>query len=253
MDNGSCTASWTEYGIIMATVKTTQKGKYDFQRSNAAPKSVIVRPKGPPTAGSFGNKSTRTRYFSTSTGSQISGTGRRVGGGRTSSLAKSIGKGPTPQTKAIGAAAAAKGKVHLPHSDKRTASGFGKAVNHSPVLVAEFLAALILVGFQGMSGIAKNGYQHAISGILLRFSAITAIWFVLFLFASSKRGGTFASWFGFLIVLAILFDAVNKGSIKDLTGIVSGAGIKEDPKLLSENLKAPEYYATPQAGEAQLA
>jgi hypothetical protein len=238
----------------MATV-TTKSGStkaYNFKRvqsnaskGSAAPKSgMTIRTKPTttaPTAGSFGNKSTRTRYFSTSTGQQISRSGRKVAGGRTSGFAKTIGK--TPQAKAaLGAATTAKSRVKLPHADKRTAGAFGKAVNHSPILVAEFLVAMVIIGFQGISSVGRNGYQSAISGIMLRFSAVTAIWFILFLFASSKRGGTFAAWFGFLIILGILFDAVRKDAIKDMSNIISGQGIGQDTKLLVQSEKPPEFY-----------
>jgi hypothetical protein len=180
----------------------------------------------------------------------MSKTGRAVGGGRTSSLAKTIGKGPTPQTKAIGTGLAAKDKLKFPHADQRTSSGIGKAVNHAPILVAELLAAYILIGFAGISSIAKDGYQNAVSGIMLRFSAVTAIWFVLFLFTGSKRGGTFAAWLGFLVDLGILYDAVNKGAIADMTGIITGGGLADKTKLVSASEKPQEFYTVPEEVKA---
>lgn len=138
----------------------------------------------------------------------------------------------------------AKGKVHLPHADKRTQGIFGKATSHSPVLLAEFLVGLLLIGMGGVSGIARDGYQKEISNVMLKYTAFTAVFFVLFLLSSGKRGSQFAAWFGGLIDLGILFNVVNRGSVADLTSMVKGQGLGLDSTTLVDSLKPDEFYNT---------
>jgi hypothetical protein len=136
-------------------------------------------------------------------------------------------------------------KSHLPHSDKRTTPALVKATNHSPILAAEYGIVVLIITGKGISDIARIGYQTAISGIMLRFTAATALWFVLFLLASSKKGSAFAAWFGFLVVLGAVFDAVNSQSTTDLTSIIQGQPLtNSDGTLLVVDEKPSEFYET---------
>lgn len=154
----------------------------------------------------------------------------------------------TPPVRAATTARKIKSSVKLPHSDKRTKSALPRAVSHSPVLVAEFLLAILIIGFNGFSDIARNGYQTAMSGVFLRFTAVSGVFFVLFLLSGSKRGSTVAALFGGLVDLGILFNAVNKGAISDLTSVITGGGLPSTDKVtLLSDLKPNEYYETAEA------
>lgn len=192
-------------------------------------------------ASNWTGSNVRTQYHSLSTGGRVSKSGARLKGA-SSPLAKKIGAA-TPQGRAAKAGSMALTKFHPPRSDKRTESPI-KFGNHTPALLAEYLVALALIGWSGTTKIANNGYQHAISGIMLRFTAVTMVWFVLFLMAAGKRSGTFAAWFGALIDLGILFDAVNSQSVANLTSVIKGQGLNMDKTTLTDSLKPTEYYMT---------
>lgn len=159
-------------------------------------------------------------------------------------LSTRVGKA-VPAGRAVSAGRKIAGNVKLPHSDKRTTPALVKVANRTPVLVAELGIAFLIIGINGASNIARDGYQKAISGIMLRYTALTGVFFILFLFTSSKKGSTFAAWFGALIVLGILFDAVNGKGITDLATVIKGNPLQDssgDQLVVSE--KPEEFYDT---------
>lgn len=130
-----------------------------------------------------------------------------------------------------------------PRSDKRTSSAVG---NHAPVIVAEFILAILIVILMTITSSAKATYQEAMASAMLQLSAITGVFFVLFLFSSGKHGSKAAAWFGVLVDLGILFTAVNKNALADFSSLVQGNGISSGAVTISDT-KPAEYYETKQA------
>ena len=129
------------------------------------------------------------------------------------------------------------------HSDKRTASPFRHASNHAPVLVAEFIVALLIIGITTATSNAKSTYHEAAATAMLQGSAVCVVFFLLFLLAAGKRGSEAAAWFGALIDLGILFNAVNQEAIANFALLVQGQGLPTPATLVSQK-NVPEYYGT---------
>ena len=129
------------------------------------------------------------------------------------------------------------------HSDKRTASPFRRASNHAPVLVAEFIVALLIIGITATTSNAKSTYHEAAATAMLQGSAVCVVFFLLFLLAAGKRGSEAAAWFGALIDLGILFNAVNQSAIANFALLVQGQGLPTPATLVSQK-NVPEYYST---------
>lgn len=130
-------------------------------------------------------------------------------------------------------------KVTLPKIDQRTSS----AGNHAPVILAEYVLAMIIIVIKTITGTAKTSYQEAMAVAMLQASALTGVFFILFLIASGKRASKVAAWFGVLIDLGVLFTAVNANSITDFTSLVQGKGLPSGNTLLS-NSSPKEFYET---------
>lgn len=62
------------------------------------------------------------------------------------------------------------------------------------------------------------------SKVLIRLTALTSLFFVLFLMSGSKRGGQFAIWFGLLVDLGIVFTAARGQAFTTLADEISGKG-----------------------------
>ena len=128
-------------------------------------------------------------------------------------------------------------------SDKRTASPFKRASNHAPVLVAEFIIALLIIGITATTSNAKSTYHEAAATAMLQGSATCVVFFLLFLLAAGKRGSEAAAWFGALVDLGILFNAVNQNALGNFASLVQGQGLPTPPTLVSQKT-VPEYYST---------
>jgi|SRR5882724_667255 len=134
--------------------------------------------------------------------------------------------------------------VGFPASDKRTASFIGKAADHSPALLAEFFAGLVIIGLALVTRTATEKYNDVVASVMGRYTAFTAVFFILYLMGSgSKRASQAAAWFGLLIDLGLLFDATKHNVFQDLTGMITGAGLPQGTKLLS-SAKPEEFFAT---------
>ncbi|HEX8763295.1 MAG TPA: hypothetical protein VF733_06100 [Candidatus Saccharimonadales bacterium] len=176
----------------------------------------------------------------------------------TSTLSKTVSKGAGKTPQGAAAKTVAKraqkrltvpNKVSSPHPDERTRSAL-KFTNKTPILLAEFLIAIVVIGIGTTGNIARNGYQKSISSTMLRFSAVTGIWFVLFLLSSSKRGSNVAVLFGALVDAGIIFDAVRnssqQGGVYDLVAMVQGQQLPGvDPTQLTAQEKPQEFYNEP--------
>lgn len=135
--------------------------------------------------------------------------------------------------------------VRIIHQSRGKTPGFlkSKPGNYTPALVAEFILALIIVISDTISHTARTSYQEAMTKAALQSTALTGVFFILFLISAGKRGSKIAALFGVLIDLGVLFTAVNKGSISDLASLVQGKGLPQTAILLSQP-KADEHYST---------
>jgi len=74
-----------------------------------------------------------------------------------------------------------------------------------------------------------KGYTATMSEIMIRLTALTMVFFILFLMAGSPNAGKFAAWLGALVDLGILFTAYRESFFSTLTDIVQGKplGVEE--------------------------
>lgn len=128
-----------------------------------------------------------------------------------------------------------------PRVDHRTSS----AGNHAPVILAEYILAMLIIVIKTITDTAKTNYQSAMALAMLQASALTGVFFVLFLLASGKRASKVSAWFGALVDLGVLFTAVNAGAITDFTSLVQGHGLPSGVTTLSVSHPA-EFYSTQQ-------
>jgi hypothetical protein len=63
------------------------------------------------------------------------------------------------------------------------------------------------------------------STIMIRLTALTALFFSLTLIGTVQRAAKFAIWFGFIVDLGILYHATTSGSTKAIANIFSGKPI----------------------------
>lgn len=107
------------------------------------------------------------------------------------------------------------------------AGKFGMAKLESPAsgaLFAEYFAGAFVISIGLFTKSANDGYLPTMSKIMTRLTALTAVFFVLFLMTGSKRGGQVAMWFGLLIDLGIVFTAARGQTFTTLSDMISGKG-----------------------------
>lgn len=111
---------------------------------------------------------------------------------------------------------------------KRTRQGYGYLTGkeHGGVLLAEFLAGVLILVIGTLTTGPKKGYTSTMASLTVRLTALTAVFFVLFLLAGTKAGKA-AMWFGFLIDLGITFTATSQNVFADLAGVVQGQPLKD--------------------------
>lgn len=95
------------------------------------------------------------------------------------------------------------------------------------VLLTEYLAAVAIIVYATIVKGPKQGYQVVMSELVIRLTALTMIFFVLFLMAGTKLGKA-AGWFGLLVDLGVLFTATQDGAIKQLASVVQGQPLKDE-------------------------
>jgi hypothetical protein len=100
------------------------------------------------------------------------------------------------------------------------------------LILIEFLAGALIIGSSLFTKGSNKGYVITMSEILVRLSALTAVFFVLFLVGGSKNAGKAAAWFGLLIDIGILFNAVQETQISSLADIIRGQGTGVDGTTL---------------------
>lgn len=127
--------------------------------------------------------------------------------------------------------------LSLPRSDKRRSSPLRKVANKTPVLVGEYIACVLIIGSELITQTARNGYQKTIASVMLRLTALTGVFFVLFMFATGGgRSSEFAAWFGLLIVIATILDASNKGTIMDMGDLLTGTALTDQGTVLTDEI-----------------
>jgi hypothetical protein len=135
----------------------------------------------------------------------------------------------------------------LPTTDKRRTSPFRKATSRSPALLAEYLAGVLIISITLFTQSGTKGYQTVITDVMMRLSALTAVFFVLFLMTGSKRGGEAAMWFGLLVDLGIVYKAAQSGDIGNFALLVSGKGLGVGATTLTSNTQETEVHETADA------
>lgn len=94
----------------------------------------------------------------------------------------------------------------------------------SGTLFAEYFAGALVITLDLFVKSPTEGYLSTMSKVMMRLTALTAVFFVLFLMTGSKRGGQVAVWFGLLVDLGIVFTAARRRSFTDIADMVSGKG-----------------------------
>lgn len=141
--------------------------------------------------------------------------------------------------------------LKAPSTDKRTQSFIGKAVDRSPVLLAEFIGGLVIIAVAMFTRTATEKYQDVMASIMARYTAFTGIFFILFLMGSGgKRASQAAAWFGLIIDLGLLFDATNHSMFEDLSAFINGSGLTNATLTASKN-KPEEFFATSDIKDTQ--
>lgn len=114
-----------------------------------------------------------------------------------------------------------------PSGASRGAKGFTLGKLEGPAsgaLFAEYFAGAFIITIELFTKSATEGYSTVMSRVLIRLTALTSLFFVLFLMSGSKRGGQFAIWFGLLVDLGIIFTAARGQAFTTLADEISGKG-----------------------------
>jgi hypothetical protein len=77
------------------------------------------------------------------------------------------------------------------------------------------------------------------SKVMMRLTALTAVFFVLFLMTGSKRGGQVAIWFGLLVDLGVIFTAARGQTFTSISDMISGKGTGVSLASATNALDAP--------------
>lgn len=96
---------------------------------------------------------------------------------------------------------------------------------HTGALFAEYFAAAVVISLALFTETATQGYSATISKVMIRLTALTSVFFVLFLLQGSKRGAQAAIWFGLLIDVGVVFTAARGNLFTTVATEVSGTGL----------------------------
>lgn len=127
---------------------------------------------------------------------------------------------------------------------------------HGGVLIAEFIAAVLIMVIGTLTRGPGKGYQVVMSELVIRLTALSMVFFVLFLLAPTKAGKA-AMYFGLLVDLGVLLTATQQGVISDLASVVQGQPLKDatgnpvDTTALTADETEPEpAVSLPDAGSS---
>jgi len=107
------------------------------------------------------------------------------------------------------------------------------------ILLAEYFGAVVIIVLGLFTKGPGQGYHQTMADIMLRLTALTGIFFILFLLAGTK-GGKAAVWFGLLVDLGVIFTATRENVLTDTANIVAGKGTGVDTATLTAATKEPE-------------
>lgn len=110
----------------------------------------------------------------------------------------------------------------------------------SGALFAEYFGGALIIATGLFTKGPSKGYLDTMAEIMMRLTALTMVFFVLFLMTGSKRGGQAAIWLGLIIDLGIIFTAARGQHFTTLASEVSGKGSGIELTAMQEGLKVPE-------------
>lgn len=96
---------------------------------------------------------------------------------------------------------------------------------HSGALFAEYFCAALIIVLALFTETQTKGYTATISKVMTRLTALTMVFFVLFLLQGSKRGSQFAIWLGLLIDIGVIYTAAQESLFSTVSQEVSGKGV----------------------------
>lgn len=110
------------------------------------------------------------------------------------------------------------------------------------VLLAEYIGGALIITFSIFTKGPEKGYLDITSEVLIRLSALTAVFFVLFLLSGNSKSGKAAAWFGLLIDLGIVFTATSQSQFTTMADIISGKPTGVDQATLDSatSIKDPQ-------------
>jgi hypothetical protein len=157
------------------------------------------------------------------------------------------GKAQGPAT-AAGAGAGAGAGTRAGGKKKKKGGGRGRDRQYQPVILAEFLVAVIVVAVPPLAtggdktAKAKGGPSPYSTDTLKQLIAVGAVYFVLALLSGSKKVGRFTGWFGGLVLLGIgLLQVANQDltalfKIFGPSGGINPAEVAADQPLASQDI-----------------
>lgn len=89
------------------------------------------------------------------------------------------------------------------------------------ILLAEYLAAVVLLCVAAITRGGRDGYTTVMANLTIRLTAVTGVFFVLFLLAGTRAGKT-AAWFGLLVDVAIFINSAQRNVFLDIGRAVTG-------------------------------
>jgi hypothetical protein len=101
-------------------------------------------------------------------------------------------------------------------------------------LFAEYFAGVVVISFDLFIETPSKGYVPTISKVMMRLTALTAVFFVLFLMQGSARGAQFAIWFGLLVDLGVIFTAARSQTFSTMADIIGNKGTPAGAQLTSD-------------------
>jgi hypothetical protein len=174
-----------------------------------------------------------------------------------------IGRGTAPSASTGSTASTASGGTSKPSPKKKPSrirryAGYGgtgyKASKpafrsltgreYGGVMLAEYLAGILILAAGMIIRGSSNGYLAVMSGFLTRATALTGVFFILFLLGPTKAGKA-AMYFGALVDLSIVFTATQQNIFSDLAKVVQGQPLAVDSATVDANTNIAEPAAGP--------
>lgn len=150
--------------------------------------------------------------------------------------AQAAGQGAAPPRRPGGGAVARKRGRSAYKSLAGRASG--------GTLLAEYFVGVLILCIGGLTKGPTAGYTDAMSELLLRLTALTGVFFVLFLMTGSEQGGKAAAWMGLLVDLGILYTATKANTITAISAVMRGQPTGVDETTLVDSTTVAEPTRT---------